>query len=300
MKQFILQSVKGFLFFCLVFSFTSVHAERKIRYSPLASSDYLLSVQNLTQTAPNKLEFDIYLLDTDPTEPFILNLISFGFLFNSGIYSGGVATVAMDNTNSQLNPFQALYVDPILETNTKYPNQTLLSLASFDPVSIANRRTTISTTGYGTLITHLIITNSVPFVDKSTPDIVFCSSAVFSPYYPTIVTQWIAPLSTILVTTPGVDAIVNGNPTLDFLFTKNSNIKNTNIELFPNPTDENLLINGLEGKAVLKLVDINGQEIVCKQISNNALISISSLPKGIYIVRIISQNEIIEKKIIKK
>lgn len=299
MKQFILQSVKGFLFFCLVFSFTSVHAERKIRYSPLASSDYLLSVQNLTQTAPNKLEFDIYLLDTDPTEPFILNLISFGFLFNSGIYSGGVATVAMDNTNSQLNPFQALYVDPILETNTKYPNQTLLSLASFDPVSIANRRTTISTTGYGTLITHLIITNSVPFVDKSTPDIVFCSSAVLSPFYPTVVTQWIAPLSTILATTPGVDAIVNGNPVLSVTTAIKQSTGDLKTEIYSK--DKYIFINCPVTENQIYIYDTVGS-LIFKDINAVGLtkFDLNRFSSAYYFVKVVTESQDYSSKILIK
>lgn len=199
----------------LLFSFSSVNAERKISYSPLLISDYSLTVQNLKQTAANKLEFDVYLLSTDATQPFVLTLIEFGFLFNSGIYAGGTATVSMDLTTSQLSLFQDLStINPILQTNAAFPNQTLLLMATFNPVSFA-RSTTISKVGNGTLITHLIITSSVAFVKSTTPDLVFCSSAVLSPYYPTIVTEWINSLSTILVTTPGVNANVIGNPVLN-------------------------------------------------------------------------------------
>jgi len=298
MKKFILRFLKGLILLTLLFSFSSIHAERKIRYSQLEISDYLLSVQNLTQTAPNKLEFDVYLLDTDPSQPFILNLIEFGFLFNSGIYAGGTASVAMDNSTSQLNPFQALYVDPILETNAAFPNQTLLSLASFDPVSIDSRRTTISTTGYGTLITHLIITNSIPFVVGSTPNLVFCSSSVLSPYYPTIVTQWISPLSTILVTTPGTNAIVNGNPVI-LVTGNNQSVGGLKIDIYSK--DKSIFVNCPEKANQIYIYDSQGSLIIMENnVAGLKKFDMNKDPVAYYFVKIVTHNNVYSQKILLK
>jgi hypothetical protein len=298
MKKFILRFLKGIILLAFVISFSSVRAERTIRYSPLLTTDYLLSVQNLKQTAPNKLEFDVYLLDTDPTEPFILNLIEFGFLFNSGIYTGGIASVAMDNTTSQLNPFQALYVDPILETNAAFPNQTLLSLASFDPVSIANRRTTISQTANGTLITHLIITNTIPFVVGSTPNLVFCSSAVLSPYYPTIVTQWISPLSTILVTTPGTNAIVNGNPVL-IASGINQIIGGLKIDIYSK--DKSIFVNCPVKANQIYIYDTLGSLIITENnVAGLKKFDMNNDPVACYFIKVVTDNHVYSGKVLLK
>ncbi|MCU0456838.1 MAG: hypothetical protein MUE74_11100, partial [Bacteroidales bacterium] len=63
---------------------------------------FSLSVQNLVQTASNRLEFDVYLLDTDPGQTFELASMQLGFLFNSLIYTGGSVSVSYDNTGSGL------------------------------------------------------------------------------------------------------------------------------------------------------------------------------------------------------
>ena len=296
MKKFILHFSKGILVLVLLFSFSSIHAERKIRYSPLAISDYLLTVQNLKQTSSTTLEFDVYLLSTDPTQPFILNLIEFGFLFNSGIYAGGTATVSMDNTNSQLNPFQSFYVNPILEVNAAFPNQTLLSFASFDPVSIAARRTTISKSGFGTLITHLIITSSVAFVRSSTPDLVFCSSAVLSPFYATIVTQWISPLSTILSTTPGVNANVIGNPVLNLGTGFNQNKEDLKMNIFSK--DKNIHVNCPERTKQVFIYNTLGALIMLESnVTGSKTFYMNNYPNEYYLVKIVTDNNVYCKKV---
>jgi len=74
---------------------------------------------------------------------------------------------------------------------------------------------------------------------------------------------------------------------------------NSDILFYPNPSSESFRIIGLEGSAILKLVDINGKEILIRQVTNNESISLSLLPKGFYIVTLITQHGIIEKKILR-
>ncbi len=56
--------------------------------------DFELSVRNQIQTAPDRLEFDVYLLDTDPLNDFYLSTEQLGILFNSAIYTGGTVSIA--------------------------------------------------------------------------------------------------------------------------------------------------------------------------------------------------------------
>ena len=77
-------------------------------------------------------------------------------------------------------------------------------------------------------------------------------------------------------------------------------IENSDIQLFPNPTSDNFRIIGLEDSVILKLVEINGKEIFIRQVTNDEPVSISNLPKGLYIVKLITKNGIIGKKILRK
>ena len=77
-----------------------------ITVSTLLQSDYLLQVMNMLQTSPTTLEFDVYLLDTEPSIAFELASVQLGFLLNSGIYTGGTLSVSINNTGSGLNAAQ--------------------------------------------------------------------------------------------------------------------------------------------------------------------------------------------------
>lgn len=177
--------------------------------------NFEISVRNLTQTAVNKLEFDVFLLDTDPDQSFELSSCQLGFLFNSYIYSGGSVTVEIDNTDTGLNLFQQFAAEPTTQSSlTGYPDQTLIRLASGFPVSPGGG-TIISTVTPGTLLTHFIISATVSFTSNTNPNIVFNSNIATSPLYPTRVAEFIALETTQLAVNPGVNAIVIGNPVLN-------------------------------------------------------------------------------------
>ena len=192
-------------------------ANAQARFAPLTEQDFNLSVQNMTQTAPNKLEWDTYLLDTDPTQPFELASVQFGFFFNSTINNGGTITVAINNTGSGLIPAQQFSAVPsVVATVTGYPGLSLLRLAGKIPPGAGNG-TIISTTGLGTLLTHMIMTNTVPFTTGSTPNFAWTSSSAITPVYATRVAEYISMLNTQLTVTPGSNALICGlcNPVLN-------------------------------------------------------------------------------------
>lgn len=174
-----------------------------------------LTVQNLVQTATNRLEFDVYLLDTDPGQTFELASMQLGFLFNSLIYTGGSVTVTYSNTGSGLNALQQFNSTvSIVTAISGYPDQTLIRLAGRGAPGAGNG-TIISTTGYGTLVTHFVITSTVDFLASSTPNLTFTSSSATNPLYPTRVNEYIDAVNTQLTVTPGTNALVNGNPVLN-------------------------------------------------------------------------------------
>jgi hypothetical protein len=75
-------------------------------------------------------------------------------------------------------------------------------------------------------------------------------------------------------------------------------INNTNIGLYLNPLDDAIYINGLKGS--LRLFDMGGRLLLIKQVVEDKPVSIASLPRGIYIVKLISTEATVERKIIKE
>lgn len=177
--------------------------------------DYQLAIRNIVQTAPNRIEFDLLLLDTDPLNDFWLSTEQFGILFNSSIYSGGTISASIVNTSSGLGPFQVIYQAPEIETNAAYSGQTLLKLVGNVAYIPLGQCTLISKTSPGTLITHFVLTSTVNFVSGTVPDFVFTSSAAVNPLYATRVSVSDGTQVSDMTVTPGTNAIVVGNPVLN-------------------------------------------------------------------------------------
>lgn len=72
----------------------------------------------------------------------------------------------------------------------------------------------------------------------------------------------------------------------------------TNIYL--DPVIESFRINGIEGIITISIYDINGKMLLCKQVQANENISVSNFPKGIYIIRILTKEGTMERKILKE
>lgn len=213
MRKLLTQLIKALLLFVMVLSFTVSNAQ--LNYAPVATEDFNLTVQNLTQTAPNKLEFDVYLLDTDPGQPFELASTQLGFLFNSGIYAGGTVTAAIDNTNSGLIPAQQfIAAASIVSTLNGYPGLTLLRMAGRVPPGAGNG-TIISQVGFGTLLTHFTVTSTIPWTANSTSNFIFNSNTVTIPLYATRVAAYLGTVNTQLDINPGVNALICCNPVLN-------------------------------------------------------------------------------------
>ena len=181
------------------------------------SQNFTLSVQNVSQTAPNKLDFDVYLLNTNAAQPFELASIQLGFLLNSLTYTGGTLTAAINNTGSGLvvaQQFAALGTNNVSSTLTGYPNETLIRVPGRSPAG-SGFGTIISAVAPGTLVTHFTLTSTVNFTAGSTPNLSFTSTSSLSPLYASVITEYIATVNTQLTVTSGTNAIVNGNPSLN-------------------------------------------------------------------------------------
>jgi len=72
------------------------------------------------------------------------------------------------------------------------------------------------------------------------------------------------------------------------------------IKLYPNPALDYFNVSGIEVKALITITDINGKTLVTKQIKGNENIGVGMLSKGMYLVKIITSDGKIERKLIKQ
>jgi len=207
------------LFFELICSIALVNAQKTVNKAPEASN-FSLSVQNLVQTAPNVLEFDVYLLNTLPSgTTFELAKIQLGFLINASIHAEGTLSLTLNNTDSGLTPFQQFTSSGtgVATPLRTYPTKTLLQQSGQNLPGLGNG-TLISAVAPGTKLVHYILTNSVNFVSNTVPGLVFISTTNANPYHELLlssITYYTNGISTNLTVSSGSNAIVNGNPILN-------------------------------------------------------------------------------------
>jgi len=72
------------------------------------------------------------------------------------------------------------------------------------------------------------------------------------------------------------------------------------ITVYPNPVTDVLNISGVKANGLLTISDLNGRTWLTKQVIDNTNISVCTLSKGLYILKLITKDGITTKKIIKK
>ena len=72
-----------------------------------------------------------------------------------------------------------------------------------------------------------------------------------------------------------------------------------NISLFPNPANNDFSVKGINGERQLDLFDLTGKQVLSTKTTGENSISVSSLPVGVYVVKIITEGGVIEKKLVK-
>ena len=220
MKKINMQFYKVMLMLVMITCSVLVNAQAPKRYMPQGTTDFLLTVQNLTQTAPNVLEFDVYLLSTIPSgqPPFELATMQLAFLINASIHTGGTLTLSLSNVGSGLKPgiqFVMAGAPMVVSPLITYPTKTLIRQQGQAPQGAGNG-TIISDIAPGTKLVHYVLTSSVDFTPNSVPDLSFISTSEPSmELYVTSISEYINFINTNLMVTSGVDAVVNDNPILN-------------------------------------------------------------------------------------
>lgn len=76
--------------------------------------------------------------------------------------------------------------------------------------------------------------------------------------------------------------------------------KKATIKLHPNPTTDQFRISGIEDTAMVVISDLYCRPLIKTQIAVDEHISISSLRNGVYIAKITTAFETVERKLVKE
>jgi hypothetical protein len=192
---------------------TPVHSGLTDHWLRLIST---FTMTNIVQPAGtnNVIEFDLYILDTDPSQVLPMATAQFGINFNLGILDGAATTTGMTVALPYAEGFSDL-------PSSMAPNGA--STLASGLIRIAGRAAPgcldgfpISNVAPGTRANRFRFTSSAPFAANSTPNFVFTSNTATNPSYATRF-AWYNPACTNvqLPVVPGVNAIVDGNPILN-------------------------------------------------------------------------------------
>jgi hypothetical protein len=88
----------------------------------------------------------------------------------------------------------------------------------------------------------------------------------------------------------------NTNGTTD-ISSPSSNIA---VNIYPNPVSNSFTISGIESNISIMLFDINGRTVISKEITPNEEVSMRGFPNGVYTIRIMAEDKIINQLIIKE
>ncbi len=180
MKKLITQSPKTVLLLIMMLVFVQATAQK--RYAPVAVSDMQYTIENDVQVSPNEMTFELWIKDNDPATSFELSIIQAGVRVSNSIIGDGTITVSLVPLSSQLVTLQQP-TGALWETDAN--NGTIKLTPKAGPG--CGSGTIIATTGLGTRVIGIKITNSVPFPENSHANLTF--NFTKSPY-PTKVFQY--------------------------------------------------------------------------------------------------------------
>lgn len=76
--------------------------------------------------------------------------------------------------------------------------------------------------------------------------------------------------------------------------------KKATIRLYPNPTTDEFQISGIDDTALVVISDLYCRPLIKTKVNPDENISISSLRNGVYIAKITTSTETVERKLVKE
>lgn len=70
--------------------------------------------------------------------------------------------------------------------------------------------------------------------------------------------------------------------------------------VYPNPFTNNLIVEGIQGEALLSLMELSGRVILERNIQGNTQIDVAMLPTGVYVLRVKQANEMSVLRVVKQ
>jgi len=168
----------GILILALILSSVNTNAQNPD--GAPTSKDFQVSIRNVKQPDPNVLEFDIYILKTNPDIKFDLVLFQAGIEFNTQILNGAAQTPEM----TQILAGTSELADSISPMVVNTASAGLIRLAG-RPAPKKGGGTLVPDKGKGLRICRLKLTNSVPFAANLSPDFQFTANVPAQKSYAT-------------------------------------------------------------------------------------------------------------------
>jgi hypothetical protein len=84
----------------------------------------------------------------------------------------------------------------------------------------------------------------------------------------------------------------------DTVLTHNTIVADSDINIYPNPVS-NFVTISMHNNATLQIFSMSAEMLLSQQISNNESVSLIDIPEGIYLVKIITKNDVVTKTLIK-
>lgn len=152
--------------------------------------EFLYTIANDVQTSATTFEFDLLLLDNDPTLPFEVATVQAGILMNPAVYNGGTVTASIVPSSSTMYASQ----QPTSVTFTQSAN--VVKLAAKAPPGAGNGTVLSTNPAAPNRLCRIKLTNSVAWA-QAQPNLTFCFTTV---PYPTKISQYISGLNTAMST----------------------------------------------------------------------------------------------------